>query len=118
MKLEGIIASKGKSHSIEGKVFISDDPNFTPPFEYYILVTKNPNPDMYNLLSNSRGLVLNIGGITSHLAVVSRELELPCIVQCDYSGLSTGDYIRADLSNGIGHSVIIEVFKENDKTSR
>ena len=45
-----------------------------------ILVTRTTNPDMVPALQKAAAIVTDEGGATSHAAIVSRELGIPCIV--------------------------------------
>ncbi|MBI2613271.1 MAG: hypothetical protein HYW62_00645 [Candidatus Levybacteria bacterium] len=45
-----------------------------------ILVTERTDPDWVSLMRDLGGIVTRVGGATCHAAIVSRELELPCIV--------------------------------------
>ncbi|MGC9310067.1 MAG: PEP-utilizing enzyme, partial [Candidatus Nanoarchaeia archaeon] len=40
----------------------------------------------------AKGIITEVGGIMSHLAVVSREIKIPCITACEgsYAELKTG----------------------------
>lgn len=45
-----------------------------------ILVTKMTSPDFVPYMKIASGIITSEGGITSHAAIVSRELGIPCIV--------------------------------------
>lgn len=45
-----------------------------------ILVTEMTNPDMVVSMQKAAGIVTNEGGITSHAAIVSREMGIPAVV--------------------------------------
>jgi len=45
-----------------------------------ILVTKMTTPDMVPAMEKSAGIITDEGGITCHAAIVSREMQIPCIV--------------------------------------
>ena len=47
-----------------------------------ILVAPNTNPDWEPVMKRVSAIVTDSGGRTSHAAIVSRELGLPCIVGC------------------------------------
>lgn len=68
-----------------------------------ILVTGMTNPTMVPLMKNLRGIVTDEGGMACHAAIMSRELNVPCIVGCRIATrvLSDGDYIELDADNGI-----------------
>jgi pyruvate,water dikinase len=80
MKLivKGIAASQG---TIEGtaQIFLpgSDAKIF---IEGNILVTTLTDPTMVHAMIKASGIITNMGGITSHPAIVSREMGIPCVV--------------------------------------
>jgi pyruvate,water dikinase len=45
-----------------------------------VLVTKMTNPDFVPLMKKASAIVTDEGGVTSHAAIVSRELGIPCVV--------------------------------------
>jgi pyruvate,water dikinase len=45
-----------------------------------VLVTKMTNPDFVPLMKKASAIVTDEGGMTSHAAIVSRELGIPCVV--------------------------------------
>ena len=45
-----------------------------------ILVTKMTNPDMVMTMQKSAGIITDEGGMTSHAAIVSREMGIPAVV--------------------------------------
>lgn len=45
-----------------------------------VLVTKMTNPDMVVTMQRSIGIITDEGGITSHAAIVSREMGIPAVV--------------------------------------
>jgi phosphohistidine swiveling domain-containing protein len=48
------------------------------------------------LLAKVRGIVCTSGGMTSHLAIVSREFGLPCIVGAELEDLAAADGKRVE----------------------
>jgi len=50
----------------------------------------------------SKALVVDIGGVLSHAAVIARELGIPCVVNARDATrvLRSGDYCRVDGSTG------------------
>ena len=74
-----------------------------------ILVTKMTNPDMVVTMQKSAGIVTDDGGVTSHAAIVSREMGIPAIVGTgEATGkLEDGEVITVDGNSGKvfeGHS--------------
>ncbi len=67
-----------------------------------ILVTTMTDPDWEPIMKKSAGIITNLGGRTSHAAIVSRELGVPCIVGARKatSVLKDGQVITMDCSSG------------------
>ncbi|MHA1646678.1 MAG: PEP-utilizing enzyme [Promethearchaeota archaeon] len=78
------------------------------PFEKFldpgdILVTKATEPSWTSIFINAGGVVLEMGGILQHGAIIAREYGLPCV--SGIIGATTiikdGDLLEVDGSNGI-----------------
>lgn len=67
-----------------------------------VLVTDMTDPDWVPLMRKAAAIVTNRGGRTSHAAIVSRELGLPCVVGTGSAteAVSTGVPITIDCSQG------------------
>jgi len=67
-----------------------------------ILVTEMTNPDMVVAMQRSAAIVTDEGGMTSHAAIVSREMGIPCIVGTESAtkDLKDGMRITVDGSSG------------------
>ena len=68
-----------------------------------ILVTKNTTPEFMVVLEKCAGIVTDVGGVTSHAAIVARELNKPCVIG---TGKATkvfkdGDQVEVDAFNGV-----------------
>jgi pyruvate,orthophosphate dikinase len=57
--------------------------------ESIILARQTTNPDDVHAMAVVAGIVTEVGGATSHAAVVSRELDVACVVGCGGGSLST-----------------------------
>lgn len=68
-----------------------------------ILVTGMTRPQIVHLCQKAAAIVTDEGGITSHAAVVSRELNIPCIIATRNATnlLKTGDRVEVDAKSGI-----------------
>lgn len=68
-----------------------------------ILVTSMTRPEFMPFLSKIGGIITNEGGITSHAAVISRELKIPCIVGTGNATqvLKDGQIIEVDANKGV-----------------
>lgn len=69
----------------------------------FILVTGQTRPQLMPLIVKAKGIVTDEGGITSHAAIVSRELGTPCIIGTKIATqvLKDGDVVEVDADNGI-----------------
>lgn len=74
-----------------------------------ILVTEMTDPDWVPIMRKAAAIVTNRGGRTSHAAIVSRELGLPCIVGTNDATevIKNGQKITVDCSEG-EHGVVYE----------
>ncbi len=76
--LKGTAASVGR---VQGKVKIVKDIHDSASFEEgSVLVTRITDPSMVMMMAKSIAIVCDIGGITSHPSIVSREMGIPCVV--------------------------------------
>ncbi|MBU1197188.1 hypothetical protein KJ765_01615 [Candidatus Micrarchaeota archaeon] len=68
-----------------------------------ILVSTATQPDIVPAMKKAAAIVTNIGGITSHAAIVSRELGVPCVIGTRIATkvLKNGDLVEVDATNGI-----------------
>jgi pyruvate,water dikinase len=68
-----------------------------------ILVTDMTNPDYVPFMKIASAIVTDRGGVTSHAAIVSRELSIPCIVGTETATkvMETGKEYTVDSRNGI-----------------
>ena len=94
-------ASPGKA---VGKVNIcqtlDDIKNFK---EGEILVTTMTRPEFISAMSKSAAIVTNEGGITSHAAVIARELRKPCLIgtKCATKMLKNGMLVEVNANHGV-----------------
>src|SRR3989339_522210 len=76
--VQGYPASQGK---VQGIVrLVKDRSELHKVQKGDILVTKLTTPDFVVAMEKAAAIVTDLGGITSHAAIVSRELGVPCIV--------------------------------------
>lgn len=76
--LTGQTAMQGYAQGIAR--IITSQADFARFKEGDILVTSMTRPDFVPLMRKAAGIVTNEGGITSHAAIVARELGVPCII--------------------------------------
>ncbi len=67
-----------------------------------ILVTEMTNPDMVVAMQRAAGIVTDEGGVTSHAAIVSREMGIPAVVGTGEATkkLKEGEVITVDGNSG------------------
>ncbi|MCP4354524.1 MAG: hypothetical protein GY793_02600 [Proteobacteria bacterium] len=100
MLISGRPACQGK---IEGEVFVVKDDaeikNFT---KGSILVAPFTKPSYVPAMIKSVGIITDIGGLTSHAAIIAREMGIPCVVATKNatSVLQTGQKIVMDAVTG------------------
>jgi pyruvate, water dikinase len=75
-----------------------------------ILVTDMTNPDFVPFMKIASAIVTDKGGITSHAAIVSRELSIPCVVGTETATqvMKTGKEYTVDSRNGIVYEGILQ----------
>jgi phosphohistidine swiveling domain-containing protein len=98
--LKGIGVSTG---FVTGQVIIVNELNELAHVDNdVILVTKKTTPDFVEVFPKIKGLITESGGITSHAAIVAREMNIPAIVGVENatSKLKNGDLITIDARNG------------------
>lgn len=88
--------------TVEGRVVVVTDPALAEVEPGDILVAHTTDPSWASIMFLSRALVVDIGGLLSHAAVVARELGIPCVMgtQEGTRVLRTGDVCRVDGSAG------------------
>lgn len=93
--LTGVGAAGGV---VEGRAVVVGEPADTEIDGGDILIAHTTDPSWVSLMFLASGLVVDIGGMMSHAAVVARELGVPCVMNTarGTSALQTGDLIRVD----------------------
>ncbi len=97
----GIIVSKGKAR---GRVRIIYRPDQFKNFKKgEILVSNYTSPAFMPIIKQSAAIITDEGGITSHAAIVSRELGVPCVTGAKIATkvLKDGDLVEVDADKGI-----------------
>jgi phosphohistidine swiveling domain-containing protein len=100
-EVKGKTACPGK---VTGIVRIVRDPkNFKIFNDGDILVTGMTRPDFVPLMKKAGAVVTDAGGILSHAAIVSRELNIPCVIGTEVvtNILKDGDMVEVDADNGV-----------------
>lgn len=100
-ELKGFAASAGVAEGPARVVKLLEEIHTVQPGE--ILVVPCTNPAWAPVFTKIRATVTDIGGITSHAAIVSREYGLPAVTGTGMatSVVRTGDLIRVDGEKGV-----------------
>jgi len=98
----GLNGSPVSPGSMEGKVRVVFDPRQAGLEPGEILVCPGTDPSWTPLFLSAAGLIMEVGGLMTHGAVVAREYGIPAIVGVDQATrrLHTGQLIRMDGSSG------------------
>ncbi len=75
-----------------------------------VLVTEMTNPDFVPAMEKAAAIVTNRGGVTSHAAIVSRELGVPAIVGTVNATeiLKDGQAVTVDATNGLVYEGVLK----------
>jgi pyruvate,water dikinase len=109
--LRGLGASPGIG---VGKVNMIPTPEDIPRMEERaVLVTDMTTPDFVPAMKKASAIVTNTGGMTSHAAIVSRELGIPCIVGSKNATelLKAGQLVTVDGTHGMVYEGKVEIAK-------
>ena len=98
--LHGLGAGPGTASGTVCVLDSPDDAGRLRPGE--ILVTAMTSPDWVPLMRRAAAVVTDAGGMTSHAAIVSRELGIPCIVgtRTATTTLKDGDIVTVNAREG------------------
>ena len=86
---------------------INQETEFHKMKEGAVLVANMTRPEYVSIMKKAIAIITDEGGITSHAAVVSRELKIPCIIgtQVATKKLKDGDKVFVNADHGV---VIVE----------
>jgi phosphohistidine swiveling domain-containing protein len=100
-ELRGTAASRGKAKGVVRVCLSSREINKVKAGD--ILVTAMTTPDFVPAMKRAGAIITDEGGITSHAAIVSRELKKPCIIGTKIATkvLKDSDKVEVDADNGI-----------------
>ncbi|WP_125713614.1 phosphoenolpyruvate synthase [Companilactobacillus kedongensis] len=110
--VRGLPASPGLA---SGVVHVIDDPKDIDQFKKgEVLVTLMTSPDWVPAMKKAAAIITNNGGMTCHAAIVSREMQIPCIVGTESKQLAAtdalhnGDVVTVDAKNGVVYQGKVE----------
>jgi phosphoenolpyruvate synthase/pyruvate phosphate dikinase len=68
-----------------------------------ILVSVATSPELLPAMKKAAAFVTDLGGLTCHAAIVSRELKMPCVIGTKNAthALKDGDKVKVDATHGI-----------------
>jgi len=68
-----------------------------------ILVTSMTRPEFLPIMKKAAAIITDEGGITCHAAIVSRELNIPCVIGTKNASrsLKDGNRVEVDADHGI-----------------
>lgn len=101
--VKGFVASFGKGKTIiKGKVRIVFDPQKDEFRAGEILVTGMTRPEFVPIMKKAKAVITNEGGITTHAAIISRELGIPCVIGTKIATkvFKDNDLVEIDISQG------------------
>jgi phosphohistidine swiveling domain-containing protein len=100
-EISGAIANRGKAI---GRAKIVETKNDFKKFKKGdILIATMTRPEYVSIMKIASAIVTNEGGITCHAAIISRELNLPCIIGTQFATevLKDGDLVEVDAERGV-----------------
>ncbi|MEM5766152.1 MAG: phosphoenolpyruvate synthase [Candidatus Aenigmatarchaeota archaeon] len=121
VKIEGEVLIKGLAASpgiAQGKIkIVYGLQDITKVEKGDILVTTMTSPDLVPTMSKCVAIITDAGGQTSHAAIISREMGIPCIVgtQNATKVLKDGQEVTVDAYRGVVYAGRIEVKKPEAK---
>lgn len=100
--VEGIVASKTDKKIIRGIAKIIYNPINVEIRKNEILIAPSTRPEYIQLMKKALAVITDQGGLTSHAAIVSRELEISCIIGTRFATtvFKNGDRIEMDMNTG------------------
>ena len=77
-----------------------------------IIVVGSTGPEMVVIMKKVAGIVADEGGLMSHAALISRELNIPCVIGTKHATevFKDGDYLELDANKGV-----VRIIKEKSK---
>jgi phosphohistidine swiveling domain-containing protein len=99
-EIKGQIGNKGKA---TGRVRVLRTSQVSDFNDGDVIVTGMTTPDFAPLMKKASAIVTDEGGITCHAAIVSRELNIPCVIGTKHATeiLKDGDMVEVDAEKGI-----------------
>jgi len=101
--VRGLSAGRRGYGAGKAKVVLNPDDANREMCKGDVLVTGMTDPDFVPFMKMASAIVTDKGGITSHAAIVSRELNIPCVVGTETATqlMKTGQDYTVDSRNGV-----------------
>ena len=109
-QFQGNVAYRGL---VRGKVkIVTSRAELVKVEEGDILVSQFTRPEYLPAMKKASAFITNDGGVTSHAAIIARELKKPCIIGTKIATkvLKDGDFVEVDADNGVVR--IIKIIKD------
>lgn len=108
-ELKGVVANKGRVRAPatvikHGKNLFMRLPEILANMpEGNVLVADTTSPELMIACKKASGIITNQGGMMSHAAIVSREMNIPCVVGLGRATelIKDGDMVEVDADQGI-----------------
>lgn len=103
-KVSEIKGQCGCVGKVKGEVKIINNPSEMYKMEQGdILVSLATQPDLVPAMRKAAAIVTDQGGVTSHAAIVARELHIPCVIGTKIATkvLKDGDFVEVDANHGV-----------------
>jgi len=106
-EVKGMVACKGRVKGVVRVVQHAHSPEAKKMQKGDILVTSMTRPEFVPLMKKAGAIVTDEGGISCHAAIVSRELNIPCIIGTKNAttALKDGDMVEVDAEKGVVRKV-------------
>ncbi|KAI9202886.1 pyruvate phosphate dikinase [Polychytrium aggregatum] len=101
---------------VEGRIKILESPDEKPLLPGEILVARCTNPGWTPLFINAAAVVLEVGGVLQHGALVAREYGIPCVA--GILGLLKNDKLKDSVRVRVdGNQGIVTILDDGDEPS-
>lgn len=99
--IRGTCVSPGKAEGIVKLILCSEDVSKMNKGD--ILVSSMTRPEVVSAMEKAAAIVTDEGGMTSHAAIVSRELGIPCVVGTKIATklFKDGEYVQVNADHGV-----------------
>jgi len=100
-ELRGVCACPGKAKGIVRIINIPED--MSKMNEGDILVSTATTPSIVPAMKQAGAIITDEGGLTCHASIVSRELQIPCVIGTKIAtkALKDGDSVEVDAEKGL-----------------